>query len=150
MLPSCAWFGSSGSRHSAPCLTPGRDCRAVLSHSLPVFTVHICSLVYPIHWTPGSTTGVLFTGKTAWYAAEQMMRVQFSLIYSCDVALPLCKQEGERSLKTPWHNRWKDKHKNLTVRWKSLMRGTMYRPLYTLWSCTTLTHKPGWTIQALL
>lgn len=130
-------------------LTPDRDYRAVLSHSLPVLPVHICSLVYLVHWTLGSTTGVLFTGKTAWYTAKQMMRVQFFLIYSCDVASPLCKQGGERSLKTPWHNTWKDKHRNLTVRWKSLMRGTTYGPLHTLRSCTTLTHTMNDTSSAI-
>lgn len=72
-----------------------------------------------------------------------MMRAQLFLIYSCAVASPLCKQRGERSLKPPWHNMWKDKHRNLAARWKSLMRGTTYRPPYTLWICPALTHKPG-------
>lgn len=112
---------AAGAVTPSPCLTPCGDYGAVLSHSLSVLTVHICSPVCPTHQAPGSTTGVLFTEKPAWYTAKQMMKVQIFPHLQLWCCSPLCKQGGERSLKTPWHNTWKDKHRNLAARWKSLM-----------------------------
>lgn len=144
MLPSCAWFSGGRSHHIVPVPDARQDYRAVLSHSPPILTACICSLVYAIHWTPGSATGLLFTGKTAWYTAEQIIFPHLQL-WCCFV-----NKGGERSWKTPWHNLWKDKHRNLAVRWKSLMRGTTIWLLYMLWGCITLTHKSDWKIEALL
>lgn len=94
MLSCHGSFGSSQGRHTVPSLTLGRDDRVMLSRSLLMLPVHICLLAHPVHWTPTGNTGVLFIGKAAQYRAEQIMRVQFFLICSCAVALPLCKQGG--------------------------------------------------------
>lgn len=93
MLSSHDLFGSSQGRHNVPMPDTRQGPQSGVK-SQPAHAPRSHLPVHPVHWTPGSTAEVLITGKTARYRAEQIMGVQFFLIYICAVTLPLCKQGG--------------------------------------------------------
>lgn len=134
----------------SPCLTPCRDYGAVLSHSLSVLTVHICSPVCPTHQAPGSTTGVLFTEKNSLiYSQANDESPNFSSFTAVMLLHHFVNKEVNK-LKNALAQHMEGQAQKPCCKVEELNGSTIYQPPYTLWSYTTLTQEPGWMIQGLL